>query len=250
MRLLKGISQVMKVSHIVSSVTGFYLQGDDRWVEGESVLKAKMAKVVGAKEIEVVVMNSLTVNLHLMMVSFYRPTATRYKILIEKKAFPSDYHAVISQLQYHGYTPEDALIEVAPREGEEILYEEDIEAIIRAEGPSIALILFTGIQYYTGQFFDIQAITKLGHEQGCTVGFDLAHAVGNVPLQLHDWNLDFACWCMYKYMNCGPGALAGCFVHERHATAQLTYPENSKYPVPSPIRFAGKIIRMVELSST
>lgn len=217
-----------------------FVLGEDNWVDAGHSLKPQMARLVGAKEVEVVLMNSLSINLHLMMVSFYRPTATRYKIIIEKKAFPSDYHAVISQLQFHGYTPETALVEVAPREGEDTLRHEDIEAVIRAEGPSVALILFSGVQYYTGQLFDIQAITKLGHEQGCIVGFDLAHAVGNVPLYLHDWDLDFACWCMYKYLNCGPGALAGCFVNERYAIAKLTYPENSKFPKPDPLRFAGK----------
>ena len=203
-----------------------------------------MASLVGAQRSEVVMMNSLTGNLHLMMSAFYRPTDTRYKIMIEKKAFPSDYHAVISQIQIHGRDPADALIEVAPRDGETTLRQEDIEAAINEHGSTISLVLFSGVQYYTGQFFDIPRITAAGHAHGCKVGFDLAHAVGNVPLQLHEWGCDFACWCTYKYMNCGPGCLGGCFVHERHgkageAAAAALIADRSRYHVPEPVRMAG-----------
>lgn len=199
-----------------------------------------MAKMVGASESEVIFMNSLTANLHFMMVAFYRPTATRFKILMEKKAFPSDYHAIISQIQLHGFDVESALIEVGPREGETLIRQEDIEAAIEAEGESIALILFSGIQYYTGQLFDMRQITACGKAKGCNVGFDLAHAVGNVPLQLHDWGCDFACWCTYKYLNSGPGCMGGCFVHEQHGQATFQ-PDtlSSKYPTPVPPRLAG-----------
>lgn len=185
-------------------------------------------------------MNTLSCNLHLMMVPFYNPTPQRFKILIEKKAFPSDYHVVTTQIQFHGYKVEDALIEIAPREGEDHLRDEDIEEVIRKEGDSIALILFSGIQYYTGQFFDLATIARLGKEYGCRVGFDLAHAVGNVPVQLHDWDVDFACWCTYKYMNSGPGAIAGCFVHEKHG--KVTFAEStqdSQFKQVVPLRLGG-----------
>jgi kynureninase len=199
-----------------------------------------MSKIVGANPLEVVLMNTLTVNLHFMMIAFYKPTTTRHKILIEKKAFPSDYHAVISQIQYHGFLPETSLLEVAPREGEDCVRPEDLEALITTEGDSIALILMSGVHFFTGQLFDIPTITRLGHAKGCVVGIDLAHAVGNVPLHLHEWGVDFACWCMYKYMNCGPGSVGGCFVHEKHGKPQLTYPNpDSKYPLPVPHRLAG-----------
>jgi kynureninase len=175
-----------------------------------------MARLVGANKNEVVIMNSLTANLHFMMISFYKPTVQRFKILIEKKSFPSDYHAVVSQIQLHGLDPATCLIEIAPREGEVTLSEDDIIDIINKEGECISLVLFSGVQYYTGQFFDLEKIIKAAKGRGCNVGLDLAHAVGNVPLSLHDWDCDFACWCTYKYMNSGPGCVGGCFIHEKH----------------------------------
>ena len=180
-------------------------------------LTEKMAKMVGAKPIEVVVMNTLSVNLHFMMASFYQPKNNRIKIVMESDAFPSDRYAIESQIKYHGYTLEDALLELKPREGEELIRIEDIEKTINEEGENIALILLGGVNYYTGQVFDMKRIAELGHAKGCMVGFDLAHGVGNLNLNLHDDNIDFACWCTYKYMNSGPGSVGGCFVHERHA---------------------------------
>ncbi|MGB9152610.1 MAG: kynureninase [Alphaproteobacteria bacterium] len=187
------------------------------WLPYHEFLTKQIANLVGAKPIEVVAMNSLTVNLHLMMVSFYRPTPQRRKILMEAQAFPSDRYAIASQIRYHGFDPIADLIALQPRAGEATLRIEDIEQRIEQEGDQIALILMGGVNYYTGQLFDMERITKAGHKKGCAVGFDLAHAAGNVPLKLHDWNVDFACWCSYKYLNAGPGSLAGCFVHERHA---------------------------------
>ncbi|MEL4456221.1 kynureninase [Lutimonas vermicola] len=179
-------------------------------------LGEQMARIVGAKKEEVVAMNSLTVNLHLMMVSFYRPEKDRFKILIEKNAFPSDQYAVKSQLEFHGYDPQTALLELEPRAGEDILRTEDILELIKNKGKEIALIMIGGLNYYTGQAFEMEKITQAGHHMGCTVGFDLAHGAGNLNLSLHDWGVDFAVWCTYKYMNSGPGGIAGCFVHERH----------------------------------
>eukprot|EP01088_Endostelium_zonatum_P016709 TRINITY_DN4628_c1_g1_i1.p1 TRINITY_DN4628_c1_g1~~TRINITY_DN4628_c1_g1_i1.p1 ORF type:complete len:487 (-),score=80.80 TRINITY_DN4628_c1_g1_i1:42-1502(-) len=187
------------------------------WYTIDENLHEMASRVVGALPLEVCIMNSLSVNLHLMMVPFYKPTATRNKILIEEHSFPSDLYAVQSQIKFHGHDPSSSLILQAPRKGEEILRTEDILETIEKHGSEIALILFSGIQYYTGQFFDIQKITEAGHKKGCLVGWDLAHAVGNVALQLHDWNVDWAVWCNYKYMNGGPGTIGGCFVHERHA---------------------------------
>ena len=186
------------------------------WLSIDDIVQESMAKVVGANKDEVTVMNSLTTNLHLMMCAFYKPTETRFKILIEKKAFPSDVHAVTSQIQHHGLDPAIALVEIAPREGELNLRDEDIETAILREGDSLALVMFSGVQYYTGQFFDLARITAAGKSVGAFVGLDLAHAVGNVPLELHEWGVDFACWCTYKYLNCGPGSIGGCYVHESH----------------------------------
>ena len=185
------------------------------WMPYHEFLTEKMAKVVGAKPIETVVMNTLSVNLHLLMASFYRPTSDRYKILIESDAFPSDRYAVESQLKFHGYA--DGLLELKPREGEVLVRHEDIEAMIEQEGESIALILIGCPNYYTGQVFDMKRIAELGHTKGCKVGFDLAHGAGNLNLKLHDSGIDFATWCTYKYLNAGPGSVGGCFVHERHA---------------------------------
>lgn len=187
------------------------------WMPYHEFLLEGSADLVGAQSSEVVVMNSLTANLHFMMVSFYRPTPERFKILIEDHAFPSDHYAVESQIKAHGFDVQESLITVKPRAGEELLRTEDILEIIEREGDQIALIMLPGVQYYTGQVMDMQTITEAGHNRGCNVGFDLAHAVGNIPMQLHDWNVDFACWCTYKYLNSGPGSVGGCFIHERHA---------------------------------
>lgn len=192
------------------------------WVRIDDIVVDSSAKLVGAQPSEVVIMNTLTANLHFMMSAFYRPTPTKFKILTEKKAFPSDTHAVMSQLRLHGFDPATALVEVAPREGEDTLRMEDILEVIHREGDEIALVLFAGIQYYTGQLFDIEALTKAGHDHGCIVGIDLAHAAGNVPLKLHDWDVDFACWCTYKYINSGPGCIGGAFVHAKHSNTGET----------------------------
>ncbi len=201
-----------------------HLHAKNPWLPYHEFLTEQMARVVGALPIETVVMNSLTVNLHLMMVSFYRPTSDRYMIIIEKGAFPSDQYAVESQILFHNvYNKlkfvEPALIELTPREGETTLRTEDIIETIDREGDKVALILLGGVNYYTGQALDMKAITEAGHRNGCVVGFDCAHAAGNLELRLHDWNVDFAVWCGYKYLNGGPGAVAGAFVHERHAQA-------------------------------
>ena len=189
------------------------------WVPYHRLLTQQTAELVGAQPSEVVVMNSLTVNLHLMMASFYRPSATRTKILVEGGAFPSDQYAVKSQIRFHGFDPASSLLELTPREGESCLRDDDITSLIEREGASIALILLGGVNYVTGQAFNLEEITRAGHLQGCVVGFDLAHAAGNLPLRLHDWGPDFAAWCSYKYLNGGPGCVAACFVHERHARA-------------------------------
>lgn len=175
-----------------------------------------LSKLVGAKPSEVTVMNTLTVNLHLLMVSFYRPTKTRYKIICEEKAFPSDQYMFQTQVNFHGYKADDAIVEIKRREGEHNIRLEDIIAKINEVGDELALVLIGGVNYYTGQVFDMKTITEAGHKIGAMVGFDLAHAAGNVKLELHDWNIDFAAWCSYKYMNSGPGNASGCFVHERH----------------------------------
>ncbi len=189
------------------------------WMPYHRLLTQQTASLVGARPEEVVVMNSLTVNLHLMMVSFYRPTSQRYKILVERGAFPSDQYAVQSQIGFHGFRAESSLLELALRPGESCIRDEDIESLIDREGDSIALILLGGVNYATGQAFDIAGITDAGHRKGCVVGFDLAHAAGNLPLRLHEWGPDFAVWCSYKYLNGGPGCVGGCFVHDRHSQA-------------------------------
>jgi kynureninase len=197
------------------AVEGWF-EGESPWMYYHKELKGLMANIVGARRQEVCPMNTLTVNLHLLMVSFYRPTANRFKIIMEAGAFPSDQYAVESQVRYHGYDPKDAIIEVSPRTGEATLRTEDILAAIANDSEQIALVLFGGINYFTGQWFDMPAITKAGHNAGAVVGFDLAHAAGNVPLKLHEWEVDFACWCSYKYQNAGPGGISGIFVHEKH----------------------------------
>jgi len=193
-----------------------HFEGENPFAIYHEALGEQMANIVGGRKEEVVAMNSLTVNLHLMMVSFYRPEQGRYKILIEKNAFPSDQYAVKSQLEFHGYDPKDGLIELEPRAGEDILRTEDILDLIKKEGQEVALIMIGGLNYYTGQAYDMEKITQAGHDMGCMVGFDLAHGAGNLNLALHDWDVDFAVWCTYKYMNSGPGGIAGCFVNERH----------------------------------
>src|SRR5271166_2194071 len=196
-----------------------HFRGRDPWMPYHRLLTNNMAGIIGAQPGEVVVMNSLTVNLHLMMVSFYRPTPQRHKILVEAGAFPSDQYSFSSQIRFHGLDPATSLIELTPRPGETTMRAEDIDGLLEREGPGVALVLLGGVNYATGQLFDLEVITRAGHAQGCVVGFDLAHAAGNVPLRLHAWGVDFAIWCNYKYLNGGPGCIAGCFVHERHARA-------------------------------
>ncbi|HYK76452.1 MAG TPA: kynureninase [Daejeonella sp.] len=208
------------------AVEGWF-EGNSPWMFYHKEMQQLMAPLVGALPTEVVPMNNLTVNLHLMMVSFYRPQGKRFKILMEGGAFPSDQYAVESQVRFHGLKPEEVIVEIHPREGEETLRTEDIIQTIHQHADELALVLFGGINYYTGQFFDLEAITRAAHQVGAYVGFDLAHAAGNVPLQLHDWNVDFACWCTYKYLNSSPGGISGVFIHEKHF-------ENSDLP-----RFAG-----------
>jgi kynureninase len=194
-----------------------HTEGKHPWMPYHEFLTDSMAKIVGAKPNEVVIMNGLTANLHFMMVSFYQPTAKRHKIIIESDAFPSDRYAVESQIKFHGYDPRESLLFWAPRKGEELCRLEDLAALLREQGDQVALIMIGNTNYYTGQSFPLQAITELGHSHGCRVGFDLAHGVGNILPRLHDTGADFAVWCTYKYLNSGPGSLGGCFVHERHA---------------------------------
>src|SRR3977135_1009173 len=187
------------------------------WYTYHEAVREPTARLVGAKPLEVICMNSLTVNLHLMMATFYRPTKSRFKILMEEPAFPSDTYAIKTQIRHHGLDPKDALILASPRKGEFAVRTEDIVDLIEKHADQLAVVLIAGVNFFTGQLFDIPAITKAAQKHGVTVGVDLAHAIGNVPLSLHDWNVDFAVWCSYKYLNAGPGAVAGAFVHERHA---------------------------------
>ncbi|XRQ15932.1 kynureninase [Actinomadura welshii] len=186
------------------------------WVDYHELLREPAARLVGALPHEVVAMNSLTVNLHLMMASFYRPSGDRTRIVIEDTAFPSDSYAVQSQAVHHGLDPAATVVRLEPRPGEDNLRTEDVVSFLEREGDTVALLLLGGVNYLTGQLMDMPAITKAGRAAGAVVGWDLAHAAGNVPLRLHDWDVDFAAWCTYKYLNSGPGAVAGCFVHERH----------------------------------
>jgi kynureninase len=204
-----------------------HFEGKNPWMYYHHFLTEKAAKIVGAKPSEIIVMNNLTANLHLMMVSFYRPTKTRFKIMMEASAFPSDQYAMESQARFHNLIPEDAIIELKPREGEYLLRTEDILAKINEHKDDLAIVMMGGINYYTGQAFDMQAITKAAHNVGANIGFDLAHAAGNLNLKLHDWDVDFAVWCSYKYLNSGPGGTSGVFVNERHGNN------------PDLVRFAG-----------
>jgi len=195
-----------------------HLEAKTPWYTYHENLREPMARLVGAKPVEVICMNSLTVNIHLMMATFYRPTKSRFKILMEDPAFPSDTYAIKTQIRHHGLDPARALLLARPRDGEATVRAEDVVAMIDENAGSLAVILLAGVNFFTGQFFNVAAITAAAQKHGIAVGIDLAHAVGNVPLALHDWNVDFAVWCSYKYLNAGPGAVAGAFVKERHAT--------------------------------
>jgi kynureninase len=194
-----------------------HFEAKNPWMPYHEFLTESMAKIMGAKPIEIVVMNTLTTNLHLLMVSFYNPTKKRHKILIESDAFPSDRYAVQTQLEFHGYDTNECLIEWTPRTDEKLLRTEDLEQILETQGEEIALLLIGGVNYYTGQYLDLKKIAALGHAKGCKVGIDLAHGAGNIQPELHDTGIDFAAWCTYKYLNAGPGSLGGVFVHERYA---------------------------------
>ena len=214
-----------------------WFEGDSPWMFYHKEMQQLMAPIVGALPAEVIPMNNLSVNLHLMMVSFYRPDKKKFKIIMEGGAFPSDQYIVESQVRFHGLNPENAIVEIHPRKGEETLRTEDILSVIKEHADELALILFAGINYYNGQFFDLKAITEAGHKAGAFVGFDLAHAAGNVPVKLHEWGADFACWCTYKYMNSSPGGISGVFIHEKHfGNTQLNrfagwwgYDENTRF---------------------
>jgi kynureninase len=194
-----------------------HFEAKNPWMPYHEYLTECMAKIVGAKPLEVVVMNTLSANLHLLMVSFFNPTKKRHKILIESDAFPSDRYAVQTQLAFHGYDPNEDLIEWTPRTGEKLLHIEDLEQILETQGEEIALLLIGGVNYYTGQYLDLKKIANLGHTKGCKVGIDLAHGAGNIEPKLHESGVDFAAWCTYKYLNSGPGSLGAIFVHERYA---------------------------------
>jgi kynureninase len=204
-----------------------HLDAATPWYSYHETLREPTARLVGAKPSEVICMNSLTVNLHLMMATFYRPTKSRFKILMEEPAFPSDTYAIKSQIVHHSLDPKEALVLARPRKGEFTVRTEEIVDLIEKHADQIAVLMIGGVNFFTGQLFDIDKITEAAHKRGITVGVDIAHAIGNVPLALHDWNIDFGVWCSYKYLNAGPGAVAGAFIHERHAS-------NTKLP-----RFAG-----------
>jgi kynureninase len=213
-RAKKYVDEVMDDWAKLAVEGHFY--ADKPWWDYHERFSNPLSAIVGALPEEVTVMNTLTVNLHLMMVSFYRPTQKRFKIICEEKAFPSDQYMIQSQVRFHGFNPHEAIVEVKRRDGEHNIRHEDIIAKINEVGDQLALVLIGGVNYYTGQVFDIKAITEAGHQAGAYVGWDLAHAAGNIKLQLHDWNVDFAAWCSYKYMNSGPGNASGCFVHKEH----------------------------------
>jgi len=200
-----------------------HFQAKRPWFSYHKNFTQSLANIVGATTNEVVAMNSLTVNLHLLMLSFYKPSKQRYKIIMEAGAFPSDMYAMETQALFHGFDPADAIVEIAPRKGEHCIDHSDIEAAIQKHKNNLALVLFGGVNYYTGQYFDLKRITELAHRVGAVVGFDLAHAVGNKVMHLHDWHVDFACWCSYKYLNSGPGAVGGIFVHETHLKNKDTF---------------------------
>jgi kynureninase len=197
---------------------GGYWQARDPWMTYPQMMRGPLSRIVGCLEEEVTVMNALTVNLHLLMLTFYRPGPQRYKILMEAGAFPSDQYAMETQVKWHGYDPREAIVEVGPRPGERLIREEDMLAAIGRHREHLALVLLGGINYYTGQLFDMAAVTAAAHEAGALAGFDLAHAVGNAPLRMHDWGADFAVWCSYKYLNGGPGAVGGAYIHERFSS--------------------------------
>jgi kynureninase len=213
-RAKKYVDEVMTDWENLAVEGHFY--ADKPWWDYHERFANPLSKIVGALPSEVTVMNTLTVNLHLMMVTFYKPTPKRFKILCEAKAFPSDQYMIQSQVKFHGLNPEDAIVEIQRREGEHNIRLEDILAKIEEVGDELALVLIGGVNYYTGQVFDMKTITEAGHKAGAYVGWDLAHAAGNIKLNLHDWNVDFAAWCSYKYMNSGPGNASGCFIHEKH----------------------------------
>ena len=208
-----------ELDHWAEHAVEGHFRGERPWFAYHEFFSEGAAELVGAAPGEVVVMNGLTVNLHLMLVSFYRPTASRFRIVTEAGAFPSDRYAVASHARLHGFDPDAAIVELAPREGEDLLRTEDLEAFLAREGESVALVMMGGVNYYTGQAFDLAAITAAAHAAGALAGFDLAHAAGNLDLRLHDWDVDFAVWCTYKYLNSGPGGVACAFVHERWANA-------------------------------
>ncbi len=216
---LQPVGAKAMVDRIVDSWKSYaihgYGEGETAWLTYPNRFKQPLGALVGALPHEVAVMNSLTVNLHLLLASFYRPQPGRRKLLMEAGAFPSDQYAIESQIKAHGLTPEEALIEVSPRPGEKCIREGDLLRIIAEQGDSLALVLIGGVNYYTGQYFDLQTITRAVHENGALAGYDLAHAIGNLPMKLHDWDVDFAIWCSYKYLNGGPGAIGGLYIHER-----------------------------------
>lgn len=195
-----------------------HFHGRHPWLSYHELFPKLLSKIIGAFPEEIVVMNQLTVNLHVLLTTFYRPNKQRYKIICESKAFPSDQYAFESQARLHGFDPAEAVIEVGPREGESVIRNEDILSSIQMHGDTLAVVIFGGVNYYNGQVFDMSAITKATHAVGAYCGFDLAHAAGNIKLNMHDWDVDFACWCSYKYLNSGPGGVAGAYIHQRHIT--------------------------------